>query len=117
MSVIFGHSGVDIINVALATAMNTKEKDDWTPVTVNVASATLTILHAEVRVHTQTHTHSRVTRCPTLNKNILVKNGRRHIPQMFLIQLDRHCIKVLGHLSVLVTCPTLSHTNLLLVPH
>ncbi|XP_031427682.1 amyloid-beta A4 precursor protein-binding family B member 1 isoform X2 [Clupea harengus] len=42
-----GRFGVDIINVALATAMNTKEKDDWTPVTVNVASATLTILHAE----------------------------------------------------------------------
>ncbi|XP_062392863.1 amyloid beta precursor protein binding family B member 1 isoform X1 [Sardina pilchardus] len=42
-----GRLGVDIINTALETALNTKEKDDWTPVTVNVASATLTILHAE----------------------------------------------------------------------
>ncbi|KAL2094462.1 hypothetical protein ACEWY4_009181 [Coilia grayii] len=39
--------GMEIINTALETALNTKEKDDWTPVTVNVASATLTILQAE----------------------------------------------------------------------
>ncbi|KAJ8342379.1 hypothetical protein SKAU_G00323070 [Synaphobranchus kaupii] len=35
--------GVDTINVALETALKTKEKQDWTPVTVDVASATLTI--------------------------------------------------------------------------
>ncbi len=37
-----------MINVALQTALN-KDKEDWTPVTVNVASATLTILTSEVR--------------------------------------------------------------------
>lgn len=40
--------GMDVINVALETALN-KDKEDWTPVTVNVASATLTILTSEVR--------------------------------------------------------------------
>ncbi|CAB1352799.1 unnamed protein product [Coregonus sp. 'balchen'] len=39
--------GMDLVNVALDTAMNSKEKDEWTPVTVNVASATLTIVTAE----------------------------------------------------------------------
>lgn len=38
-----------MINVALETALNSKDKEDWTPVTVNVASATLTILTSEVR--------------------------------------------------------------------
>ncbi len=37
-----------MINVALETALK-KDKEDWTPVTVNVASATLTILTSEVR--------------------------------------------------------------------
>ncbi|XP_061104420.1 amyloid beta precursor protein binding family B member 1-like isoform X2 [Conger conger] len=35
--------GVDTVNVALETALKAKEKPDWTPVTVDVASATLTI--------------------------------------------------------------------------
>uniref|UniRef100_A0A4W5N7U5 Amyloid beta protein binding family B member 1 n=1 Tax=Hucho hucho TaxID=62062 RepID=A0A4W5N7U5_9TELE len=39
--------GMDLVNVALDTAMNSKEKEEWTPVTVNVASATLTIVTAE----------------------------------------------------------------------
>ncbi|XP_052422977.1 amyloid beta precursor protein binding family B member 1 isoform X2 [Carassius gibelio] len=39
-------AGMDVINVALETALNSKDKD-WTPVTVNVASATLTILTSE----------------------------------------------------------------------
>ncbi|XP_042620666.1 amyloid-beta A4 precursor protein-binding family B member 1-like isoform X2 [Cyprinus carpio] len=39
-------AGMDVINVALETALNGKDKD-WTPVTVNVASATLTILTSE----------------------------------------------------------------------
>ena len=37
--------------------------------------------------------------------------------QMFLIQLDRLYIKVLSYLPALVTCPTLSHKIILLVPH
>ncbi|XP_016118633.1 amyloid beta A4 precursor protein-binding family B member 1-like [Sinocyclocheilus grahami] len=40
-------AGVDVINVALENALNGKDKEDWTPVTVNVASATLTILNSE----------------------------------------------------------------------
>ncbi|XP_030648268.1 amyloid-beta A4 precursor protein-binding family B member 1 [Chanos chanos] len=39
--------GMDIVNVALETALTTKDKKEWTPVIVNVASATLTILTAE----------------------------------------------------------------------
>ncbi|XP_059422893.1 amyloid beta precursor protein binding family B member 1-like isoform X3 [Carassius carassius] len=39
-------AGMDVINVALETALNSKDKD-WTPVTVSVASATLTILTSE----------------------------------------------------------------------
>ncbi|XP_026128850.1 amyloid-beta A4 precursor protein-binding family B member 1-like isoform X4 [Carassius auratus] len=39
-------AGMDVINVALETALNSKDQD-WTPVTVNVASATLTILTSE----------------------------------------------------------------------
>uniref|UniRef100_A0AAY4ANA0 Uncharacterized protein n=1 Tax=Denticeps clupeoides TaxID=299321 RepID=A0AAY4ANA0_9TELE len=39
--------GMEIINVALETALTTKDKQDWTPVTVNVASATLTVTHAQ----------------------------------------------------------------------
>ncbi|XP_003199365.2 amyloid beta precursor protein binding family B member 1 isoform X1 [Danio rerio] len=38
--------GMEVINVALETALN-KDKEDWTPVTVNVASATLTVLTSE----------------------------------------------------------------------
>ncbi|MFT7818407.1 amyloid beta A4 precursor protein-binding family B member 1 isoform X2 [Arapaima gigas] len=38
--------GVDMVNAALETVLNAKEKQ-WTPVTVNVASATLTILEGE----------------------------------------------------------------------
>uniref|UniRef100_A0A671MDJ6 Amyloid beta A4 precursor protein-binding family B member 1-like n=2 Tax=Sinocyclocheilus anshuiensis TaxID=1608454 RepID=A0A671MDJ6_9TELE len=38
-------AGLDVINVALETALNSK--DNWTPVTVNVASATLSILTSE----------------------------------------------------------------------
>ena len=37
--------------------------------------------------------------------------------QMFIFQLDRHYVKVLSYLSALVTCLTLSYTNLLLVLH
>uniref|UniRef100_A0A8C1P0U5 Amyloid beta (A4) precursor protein-binding, family B, member 1 (Fe65) n=1 Tax=Cyprinus carpio TaxID=7962 RepID=A0A8C1P0U5_CYPCA len=40
-------AGMDVINVALETALNSKDQEDWTPVTVNVASATLTILTSE----------------------------------------------------------------------
>uniref|UniRef100_A0A673L6P9 Amyloid beta (A4) precursor protein-binding, family B, member 1 (Fe65) n=1 Tax=Sinocyclocheilus rhinocerous TaxID=307959 RepID=A0A673L6P9_9TELE len=40
-------AGMDVINVALETALNSKDKEDWTPVIVNVASATLTILTSE----------------------------------------------------------------------
>ncbi|CAL8347573.1 unnamed protein product [Arctogadus glacialis] len=36
--------GVDMVNEALEVAMNAKDKQDWTPVSVNVAPATLTIL-------------------------------------------------------------------------
>lgn len=39
---------MDVINVALETALVSKDKEEWTPVTVNVASATLTILTSEV---------------------------------------------------------------------
>ncbi|XP_055799077.1 amyloid beta precursor protein binding family B member 1-like isoform X2 [Salvelinus fontinalis] len=39
--------GMDLVNVALDTAMNSKDKEEWTSVTVNVASATLTIIAAE----------------------------------------------------------------------
>uniref|UniRef100_A0A8C7GJ85 Amyloid beta protein binding family B member 1 n=1 Tax=Oncorhynchus kisutch TaxID=8019 RepID=A0A8C7GJ85_ONCKI len=39
--------GVDTINDALAAAMNSTRKQDWTPVSVNVAPATLTILTRE----------------------------------------------------------------------
>ncbi|KAJ7995849.1 hypothetical protein DPEC_G00230990 [Dallia pectoralis] len=39
--------GMDLVNVVLDTAMNSQEKDKWRPVTVNVASATLTITTAE----------------------------------------------------------------------
>lgn len=56
------YPGMDLVNVALNTAINTKEKEEWTPVTVNVASATLTIITAEVSTHidgrTQMYTHN-----------------------------------------------------------
>lgn len=38
-----------MVNTALETALKAKEKSDWTPVTVDVASATITIRSAEVR--------------------------------------------------------------------
>lgn len=41
--------GMYVINVALETALNNKDKKDWTAATVNVASATLTILTSEVK--------------------------------------------------------------------
>lgn len=41
--------GMDVINVALETALINKDEEDWTAVTVNVASATLTILTSEVK--------------------------------------------------------------------
>uniref|UniRef100_A0A3P8VE42 Amyloid beta protein binding family B member 1 n=1 Tax=Cynoglossus semilaevis TaxID=244447 RepID=A0A3P8VE42_CYNSE len=37
-------TGVEVVNDALEAAMNSKDKNDWTPVSVNVAPATLTIL-------------------------------------------------------------------------
>lgn len=52
------YPGMDLVNVALNTAINSKEKEEWTPVTVNVASATLTIVTAEVSTHTDSHTHT-----------------------------------------------------------
>lgn len=39
---------MDIVNEALETAMNGRDKNDWTPVSVNVAPATLTILSRQV---------------------------------------------------------------------
>ncbi|KAG5837551.1 hypothetical protein ANANG_G00240550 [Anguilla anguilla] len=39
--------GMDTVNVALETALTANEMQAWTPVTVNVASATLTILTTE----------------------------------------------------------------------
>ncbi|TRZ03005.1 hypothetical protein DNTS_014269 [Danionella cerebrum] len=38
---------MDVINQALEEALANKDKEDWTPVTVNVASATLCILTSE----------------------------------------------------------------------
>lgn len=42
-------SGMDVINDALEAAVTTKDKSEWTPVSVNVAPATLTILSKQVR--------------------------------------------------------------------
>ncbi|TSS11539.1 Amyloid-beta A4 precursor protein-binding family B member 1 [Bagarius yarrelli] len=44
--------GMDILNSALETALVSGDKADWSPVTVNVASATLTILISDVSVIT-----------------------------------------------------------------
>lgn len=44
-------SGMDIINEALETAVHSKDKSEWTPVSVNVAPATLTILSKQVTDH------------------------------------------------------------------
>lgn len=41
--------GMDVINDALEAAVNAKDKSEWTPVSVNVAPATLTILSKQVR--------------------------------------------------------------------
>ncbi len=43
--------GMDVINEALKTAVNSKDKNEWTPVSVNVAPATLTILSKQVTEH------------------------------------------------------------------
>ena len=39
---------MDVINDALEEAVNRKDRNDWTPVSVNVAPATLTILSKQV---------------------------------------------------------------------
>lgn len=39
---------MDVINDALEAAVRDKDKNDWTPVSVNVAPATLTILSKQV---------------------------------------------------------------------
>lgn len=39
---------MDIINDVLEAAVNDKDKADWTPVSVNIAPATLTILSKQV---------------------------------------------------------------------
>lgn len=44
--------GMDTLNSALETALTSKDKADWSPVTVNVASATLTVLVSDVSVVT-----------------------------------------------------------------
>lgn len=41
-------SGMDVINDALEAAVMAKDKSEWTPVSVNVAPATLTILSKQV---------------------------------------------------------------------
>lgn len=46
-------SGMDIINEALEAAVSGKDKNDWTPVSVNVAPATLTILSKQVTGQTE----------------------------------------------------------------
>lgn len=43
---------MDIVNSALETALASSDKADWSPVTVNVASATLTILISDVSIIT-----------------------------------------------------------------
>lgn len=40
---------MDVINDALEAAVMAKDKSEWTPVSVNVAPATLTILSKQVR--------------------------------------------------------------------
>lgn len=40
---------MDVINDALEAAVMAKDKIEWTPVSVNVAPATLTILSKQVR--------------------------------------------------------------------
>lgn len=42
---------MDIINDALEAAVNGKDRNEWTPVSVNVAPATLTILSKQVTAH------------------------------------------------------------------
>lgn len=44
----FLFSGMDVINEALQTAVSSKDKNEWIPVSVNVAPATLTILSKQV---------------------------------------------------------------------
>lgn len=46
---VFLFLGMDVINEALEAAVRGKDKKDWTPVSVNVAPATLTILSKQVR--------------------------------------------------------------------
>lgn len=40
---------MDVINEALEAAVDGRDKNDWTPVSVNVAPATVTILSKQVR--------------------------------------------------------------------
>lgn len=40
---------MDVINAALEAALATSSKEHWTPIVVNVAPATLTITHEQVR--------------------------------------------------------------------
>ena len=39
---------MDVINAALEAALATSSKEHWTPIVVNVAPATLTIIHEQV---------------------------------------------------------------------
>lgn len=48
--------GMDIINDALEAAVQGKDRNEWTPVSVNVAPATLTILSKQVTAQTEHHT-------------------------------------------------------------
>lgn len=47
----FLSSGMDVINEALEAAVSSKDRNEWTPVSVNVAPATLTILSKQVTVN------------------------------------------------------------------
>lgn len=48
-------TGMEIVNEALERAMDGKDKQDWTPVSVNVAPATLTILSRQVKLKSFIH--------------------------------------------------------------
>lgn len=53
----FVSSGMDVINEALEAAVSSKDRNEWTPVSVNVAPATLTILSKQVTVDTMSWHH------------------------------------------------------------
>ena len=67
-----------MVNEALEVAMNAKDKQDWTPVSVNVAPATLTILSRQVKLLTilsrQVKTYSDYTL--KTGKNYTLKTGK-----------------------------------------